>query len=78
MSKKALTRHHPFCRSRGDNEKVVYWPDSFHKTWHILFQNLLPDEIHHFIDLISDIGTSWNTKRLNELIEKIKKGEIKK
>lgn len=68
-----LSRHHSIPRSRGGNdESIVMLPPKFHEAFHYLFGNLTPEEIHIFLEIILEPGTSWNKRQLAELIEDIK------
>ena len=68
-----LSRHHSIPTSRGGTDQsVVLLPQRFHQAFHFLFQNLTPDEIHLFLEIILEPGTSWTRSELNDLIEEIK------
>ena len=71
--RETLTRHHSVPSSRGGtDETIVLLPAKFHAAFHYLFQNLTPDEIHLFLEIILEPGTRWTRKDIHELMEEIK------
>lgn len=81
MSKKkkehpmGLSRHHscPSSRSKVSTDaSIVMLPLDFHRCFHRLFENMLPEEIHIFLDTILEWGSSWTRKELHDLIAEIK------
>lgn len=72
---KGLSRHHciPSSRSRCNTDvSIVLLPLDFHRCLHRLFENMLPEEIHEFLDIILEWGGVWTRKELHELIQNIK------
>jgi len=72
-----MNRHHIFPKSRirdkdKDTDNIVYWEETFHKHFHQLFDNMVPEEIHEFIDVITEPGTVWDHETLKRLRQEIK------
>lgn len=73
MAKKKLTRHHICPRSRMEevgieaNElNLVRWDETFHQRWHVLFDNMTPDEIINFIRIITMPGYEWTAADIEQ------------
>lgn len=66
MAKKHYSFHHEIPRSRG-GRRVVELPKEFHSAWHVLFQNMMRDEIVSFIIDVNRIMLSQDKITLNDL-----------
>ena len=79
--RKRLDKHHIRPRSRFehgedvDKENTCYWNTEFHRHWHACFTNLSLEEVHEFINRISQPHSVWDAKRLNQLMVEIKGGD---
>jgi len=74
-----LNTHHILPTSRGGDEgqdNLMKLDRDFHDYWHRVTQNLTVKEAHIFFDILFEGGTYYDSKRIHELREHLKKTEI--
>jgi len=73
----SVDSHHEVPRSRGGKDgKVVFLPKDFHSAWHIVFGNMMREEIVEFVSEVNKMMIEQDTitaKELDSLRERIKK-----
>lgn len=65
-----LSKHHIKPRSRnGDNSErnLVYWDETYHRAYHVLFSNLTLQEAIQMLIITSTATTQWDRRKLEEL-----------
>lgn len=76
MSSHKNSEHHIVPKSRG-GKHTCGLPENFHEAWHLIFQNMTPDEILVFVNKLQNL--MWSRQRItwtdiNILIDTLKEG----